>query len=115
MEGYVVYGLRLDGYRGGSLVPSQALLKVGVSLHDALYRLEANERLEGANSYRALFETIEVVGEKKFRTKAQALAYEREILLEMGPKDLSIQEKVTGVTELRLETPDRLLLLQAKL
>ena len=111
----MVYGLRLDGYRGGSLVPSQALLKVGVSLHDALYRLETNERLEGANSYRALFETIEVVGEKKFRTKAQALAYEREILLEMGPKDLSIQEKVTGVTELRLETPDRLLLLQAKL
>jgi len=115
LEGYVVYGLRLDGYRGGSLVPSQALLKVGVSLHDAQYRLETNERLEGANSYRALFETIEVVGEKKFRTKVQALAYEREILLEMGPKDLSIQEKVTGVTELRLETPDRLLLLQAKL
>jgi len=115
LEGYVVYGLRLEGYRGGSLVPSQALLKVGVSLHDALYRLETNERLEGANSYRALFETIEVVGEKKFRTKPQALAYEREILLEMGPKDLSIQEKVTGVTELRLETPDRLLLLQAKL
>ena len=111
----MVYGLRLEGYRGGSLVPSQALLKVGVSLHDALYRLETNERLEGANSYRALFEIIEVVGEKKFRTKAQALAYEREILLEMGPKDLSIQEKVTGVTELRLETPDRLLLLQAKL
>ena len=111
----MVYGLRLDGYRGGSLVPSQALLKVGVSLHDALYRLETNERLEGANSYRALFEIIEVVGEKKFRTKAQALAYEREILLEMGPKDLSIQERVTGVTELRLETPDRLLLLQAKL
>lgn len=111
----MVYGLRLEGYRGGSLVPSQALLKVGVSLHDALYRLETNERLGGANSYRALFETIEVVGEKKFRTKAQALAYEREILLEMGPKDLSIQEKVTGVTELRLETPDRLLLLQAKL
>lgn len=111
----MVYGLRLEGYRGGSLVPSQALLKVGVSLHDALYRLETNERLEGANSYRALFETIEVVGEKKFRTKPQAQAYEREILLEMGPKDLSIQEKVTGVTELRLETPDRLLLLQAKL
>jgi hypothetical protein len=115
LEGYVVYGLRLDGYRGGSLVPSQALLKVGVSLHDALYRLETNERLEGANSYRALFETIEIVGEKKFRTKAQALAYERGILLEMGPKDLSIQERVTGVTELRLETSDRLLLLQAKL
>lgn len=115
MEGYVVYGLRLDGYNGLGLTPSQALLKVGVSMHDALYRLETNERLEGANSYRALFETIEVVGEKKFRTKAQALAYEREVLLEMGPKDLSIQEKVSGVTELRLETPGRLLLLQAKL
>jgi len=111
----VVYGLRLEGYRGDSLIPSQALLKVGVSMHDALYRLETNERLEGTNSYRALFEIIEVVGEKKFRTKAQALAYEREILLEIGPKDLSIQEKVSGVTELRLETPDRLLLLQSKL
>ena len=115
MEGYVVYGLRLEGYRGRGLTPSQALLKVGVSVHDALYRLEANERLEGTNSYRALFETIEVVGEKKFRSKAQALAYERQILLEMGPKDLSIQERVTGVTELRLETPDRVAMLQAKL
>lgn len=115
MEGYVVYGLRLDGYKGSGLYPSQALLKVGVSVHDALYRLETNERLEGATAYRALFENIEILGEKKFTTKADAQAYERQILLEMGPKDLSIQEKVTGVTELRLETPKRVAILQAKL
>ncbi len=112
---YVVYAIRLDGYVGRSLTPSRALLKVGVSVHDVWYRLDANERFEGKNSYRALFKKIEVLGQKKFETKEQAEAYEQELLLVLGKKDLSIAELVKGVTELRVETPDRLTTLQALL
>ena len=110
---YVVYALRLDQYVGRSLTPSQALLKVGVSVHDVWYRLDANERFEGKNSYRALFKKIEVLGQKKFETKAEAEEYEKIVLAELGKKDLSIAELVKGVTELRVETPDRLTTLQA--
>ena len=81
---YVVYALRLDGYVGRSLTPSRALLKVGVSVHDVWHRLDANERFEGKNSYRALFKNIEVLWQKKFDTKEQAEAYEQELLLELG-------------------------------
>ena len=109
---YVVYAIRLDGYVGGHLSPSQAILKVGVSIHDVWYRLDANERFEGKNSYRALFKKIEVLGQKKFPTKAEAEAYEQELLQELGKKDLSIKEMVKGVTELRVLTPDRLRLVQ---
>ena len=109
---YVVYAIRLDGYVGGHLSPSQAILKVGVSIHDVWYRLDANERFEGKNSYRALFKKIEVLGQKKFPTKAEAEAYEQDLLQELGKKDLSIKEMVKGVTELRVLTPDRLRLVQ---
>ena len=109
---YVVYAIRLDDYVGGHLSPSQAILKVGVSMHDVWYRLDANERYEGKNSYRALFKKIEVLGQKKFRTKAEAEAYEQDLLQELGKKDLSIKEMVKGVTELRVLTPDRLRLVQ---
>ncbi len=112
---YVVYALRLDEYVGRSLTPSQALLKVGVSVHDVWYRLDANERFEGKNSYRALFKKIEVLGQKKFETKELAEEYEKMILAELGKKDLSIAELVKGVTELRVETQDRLTVLQALL
>ena len=112
---YVVYALRLDEYVGRSLTPSRALLKVGVSVHDVWYRLDANERFEGKNSYRALFKKIEVLGQKKFSTKDQAEAYEQELLLVLGKKDLSIAEQVKGVTELRQETPDRLTAIQTYL
>ena len=110
---YVVYAIRLDEYVGRSLSPSQALLKVGVSVHDVWYRLDANERFEGKNSYRALFKKIEVLGQKKFDTKDQAEAYEKMVLAGLGKKDLSIAETVKGVTELRVETPGRLETLQA--
>lgn len=110
---YVVYAIRLDDYVGRSLSPSQALLKVGVSVHDVWYRLDANERFEGKNSYRALFKKIEVLGQKKFDTKDQAEAYEKMVLAGLGKKDLSIAETVKGVTELRVETPGRLETLQA--
>jgi len=110
---YVVYAIRLDEYVGRSLSPSQALLKVGVSVHDVWYRLDANERFEGKNSYRALFKKIEVLGQKKFSTKEQAEAYEKMVLAGLGPKDLSIAETVKGVTELRVETSGRLETLQA--
>ena len=112
---YVVYALRLDDYVGVRLSPSQAILKVGVSMHDAEYRLDANERYEGGNSYRALFKKIEVLGQKKFRTKVEALEYEQALLQELGSKDLSIQEQVKGVTELRVLTPDRLAVVQQRL
>ena len=110
---YVVYAIRLDEYVGRSLSPSRALLKVGVSVHDVWYRLDANERFEGKNSYRALFKKIEVLGQKKFDTKEQAQAYEKMVLADLGKKDLSIAEQVKGVTELRVETPGRLAALQA--
>ena len=110
---YVVYAIRLDDYVGRSLSPSQAILKVGVSVHDVWYRLDANERFEGKNSYRALFKKIEVLGQKKFDTKDQAEAYEKMVLAGLGKKDLSIAETVKGVTELRVETPGRLETLQA--
>ena len=110
---YVVYAIRLDEYVGRSLSPSQAILKVGVSVHDVWYRLDANERFEGKNSYRALFKKIEVLGQKKFDTKDQAEAYEKMVLAGLGKKDLSIAETVKGVTELRVETPGRLETLQA--
>ncbi len=110
---YVVYAIRLDEYVGRSLTPSRAILKVGVSVHDVWYRLDANERFEGKNSYRALFKKIEVLGQKRFETKEQAEAYEQELLLVLGKKDISIAEQVKGVTELRVETPDRLAALQA--
>ena len=109
---YVVYAIGLDDYVGAYLSPSQAILKVGVSVHDVWYRLDANERFEGKNSYRALFKKIEVLGQKKFPTKAEALEYEQALLQELGSKDLSIEEKVQGVTELRVMTPDRLRLVQ---
>lgn len=109
---YVVYAIRLDEYVGGYLSPSQAILKVGVSVHDVWYRLDANERYEGKNSYRALFKKIEVLGQKKFPNKAEAEAYEQDLLQELGKKDLSIKEMVKGVTELRVLTPDRLRLVQ---
>ena len=109
---YVVYAIGLDDYVGVRLSPSQALLKVGVSVHDVWYRLDANERFEGKNSYRALFKKIEVLGQKKFPTKAEAEAYEQDLLQELGKKDLSIKEMVKGVTELRVLTPDRLRLVQ---
>lgn len=112
---YVVYAIGLDDYVGVRLSPSQALLKVGVSVHDVWYRLDANERFEGKNSYRALFKKIELLGQKSFPTKEEALAYEQVLLQELGSKDLSIQEKVQGVTELRVMTPDRLRLVQEKL
>ena len=110
---YVVYAIGLDDYVGVRLSPSQALLKVGVSVHDVWYRLDANERFEGKNSYRALFKKIEVLGQKKFDTKDQAEAYEKMVLAGLGKKDLSIAETVKGVTELRVETPGRLETLQA--
>ena len=112
---YVVYAIGLDDYVGGRLSPSQAILKVGVSVHDVWYRLDANERFEGKNSYRALFKKIEVLGQKKFPTKEAATAYEQTLLQELGSKDLSIHEQVKGVTELRVMTPDRLRLVQEKL
>jgi hypothetical protein len=112
---YVVYAIGLDDYVGGYLSTSQAILKVGVSVHDVWYRLDANERFEGKNSYRALFKKIEVLGQKKFPTKAEAEAYEQALLQELGKKDLSIKEMVKGVTELRVLTPDRLRLVQEKL
>jgi len=112
---YVVYAIRLDEYVGRSLTPSRAILKVGVSVHDVWYRLDANERFEGKNSYRALFKKIEVLGQKKFETKELAEEYEKIVLGELGKKDLSIAELVKGVTELRVETPDRLAALQALL
>lgn len=112
---YVVYAIRLDDYVGGHLSPSQAILKVGVSIHDVWYRLDANERFEGKNSYRALFKKIEVLGQKEFPTKEAATAYEQVLLQELGSKDLSIHELVKGVTELRVMTPDRLRLVQEKL
>ena len=112
---YVVYAIRLDEYVGRSLTPSRAILKVGVSVHDVWYRLDANERFEGKNSYRALFKKIEVLGQKKFDTKEQAQAYEKMVLADLGKKDLSIAEQVKGVTELRQETPDRLTALQTYL
>jgi hypothetical protein len=109
---YVVYAIGLDGYVGVRLSPSQAILKVGVSVHDVEYRLDANERYEGKNSYRALFKKIEVLGQKKFPTKEAATAYEQALLQELGGKDLSIHEQVKGVTELRVMTPDRLAVVQ---
>ena len=112
---YVVYAIGLDDYVGVRLSPSQALLKVGVSVHDVWYRLDANERFEGKNSYRALFKKIELLGQKSFPTKEAATAYEQTLLRELGSKDLSIHEQVKGVTELRVMTPDRLRLVQAKL
>ena len=112
---YVVYAIGLDDYVGVRLSPSQALLKVGVSVHDVWYRLDANERFEGKNSYRALFKKIELLGQKGFPTKEAATAYEQVLLRELGSKDLSIHEQVKGVTELRVMTPDRLRLVQAKL
>lgn len=112
---YVVYAIGLDDYVGGYLSTSQAILKVGVSVHDVWYRLDANERFEGKNSYRALFKKIEVLGQKKFETKELAEEYEKIVLGELGKKDLSIAELVKGVTELRVETPDRLTVLQALL
>ncbi len=48
---YVVYAIGLDDYVGGYLSTSQAILKVGVSVHDVWYRLDANERFEGKNSH----------------------------------------------------------------
>ena len=110
---YVVYVIRLSGYRGAKLSPMLPILKVGHSLRDVYYRLDANERYEGKNSFRALFSQIDVLGQKKFSTKEQAEAYEKMVLAGLGLKDLSIAETVKGVTELRVETPGRLETLQA--
>ena len=104
---YVVYAIKLDDYVGRSLSPSKALLKVGVSFQDVWYRLDANERFEGKDSYRALFQNIEVIAQKEFWTKEQAEAYEAELHQSLGQKDCSIHEKVKGVTELRQWTLER--------
>ena len=97
---YVVYCLRLSGYLGENIT-SPKLLKVGISKNSANYRLEMNSRFEGNNSYRSLFENVEILAEKSFNSKEQAEEYESEILNFIGSKDCGIYEKVKGVTELR--------------
>ncbi len=97
---YVVYCLRLSGYLGKNIT-SPKLLKVGISKNSANFRLEMKSKYEGNNSYRSLFENVEVLAEKSFNSREQALDYENEMLNSIGNKDCSIYEKVSGVTELR--------------
>ena len=103
---YVVYCIKLEGYVGRS-VSHAKLLKVGHSKESATFRLSMNERYEGQNSYRSLFQNIQIVAQKEFQTKEQAEAYEANIHQRLGPKDCSIYEKVSGVKELRQWTLER--------
>ena len=97
---YVVYCLRLRGYLGKNITSSK-LLKLGISKNSADFRLKMNSKYEGDNSYRSLFKSVEILAEKSFNSREQALDYENKILTFIGDKDCSIYEKVSGVTELR--------------
>lgn len=106
---YTVYTFLLDGYRGLKLTPNLPILKIGYTAGERPFkRLEVNYRKESPNSYFDLFSKIECIHSKTFSSLKEAKSFERELLFKLAKKDLSIEESISGVTELRVATDWRL-------
>lgn len=109
---YTVYVFLLDEYRGKKLHPNLPILKVGYTNGIRPFkRLETNFRRESPNSYFDLFGKIECIYSKTFESLKEAKLFEKEVLTKLAKKDLYIEEKISGITELRVAMDWRLNLL----
>lgn len=114
---YGVYWYKFKGYRGGGLTDYNkkyrgVLYKIGHQYNngDELNRMKENtKRDKGIKPvWEDLFTEIECIKFVGKWTKAQAKMIEDSILKELGKKDFSLVENISGIREFRVATPERM-------
>ena len=114
---YGIYWYKFRGYRGGGLTDYSkryqgALYKIGHQYNngDELNRKKENAKWDKGIKpiWEDLFTEIECVRSIGKWTKAQAKEIEDVILEELGKKDFSLVENISGIREFRVATPERM-------
>ena len=121
---YSVYWHSFTGYKGKSLTQQYKakhdyqgiLYKVGYQFGDETYgRVKKNFEIEYGKrpTWFELWGTILNHGLiTGFKTKEDAIKFENQILLELGPKDFNLHENISGIKEFRIANVDRKIILE---
>ena len=114
---YGVYWYVFRGYRGGGITDYSkryrgVLYKIGHQYNngDELNRKKENTKWDKGIKpiWEDLFTEIECIRSVGKWTKAQAKEIEDVILEELGKKDFSLVENISGIREFRVATPERM-------
>jgi len=114
---YGVYWYKLKGYRGGGLTDYSkryrgVLYKIGHQYNngDELNRVKENTKWDKGIRpiWEDLFTEIECIRCVGKWTEEQAEEIEDVILEELGKKDFRLDENISGITEFRVATPERM-------
>lgn len=114
---YGVYWYKFKGYRGGGLTDYSkryqgVLYKIGHQYNngDELNRMKENTKYDKGIKplWKDLFAEVECIRFVGKWSKAQAKRIEHGILEEIGGKDFSLVENISGIREFRVATPERM-------
>ena len=114
---YSVYWYKFKGYRGDGLTDYSrryqgVLYKIGHQYNngDPLNRMKENTKYDKGIKplWKDLFAKVECIKCVGKWTKAQAKQIEHGILEEIGGKDFSLAENISGIREFRVATPERM-------